>query len=78
MVISDDEGERVERGGRAYVAGADFVAVERSGAVSHGGGPLADDEPVGLRGVGSGVVADELAVLLGQGNVSKWRWEIGG
>lgn len=57
----------------AVVAGADLVAVEGSGAVGHGGGPLADDSPVGLGGVGLCVVADKLAMLL-----EGWRLVQGG
>lgn len=55
----------------AVVAGADLVAVEGGGAVGHGGCPFANDGPVGLGGVGLGIVADELTVLLGGWVVSE-------
>ena len=63
-----DGGAGADEGGArigAVVAGADEVAVKGRGAVGHGGGPFTDDGPVRLvGGVGHGVVADELAMLL--------------
>ena len=50
----------------AVIASADPVAIERSGAVGHGRGPLANDEPlVAASAVGGDVITDELAVLPG-------------
>lgn len=48
----------------AVATSTDAIAVEGSGAVGGGGGPLADDEPfVAVLGVGGDVAADELTML---------------
>lgn len=49
----------------AVVAGADTVAVERIGAIGHGGGEFTDDDPFVGTCVGAGVGADVVDVFGG-------------